>query len=129
MKMKKVLTICLVAGVLLVLVPAVLIAIAGAVFLQRLEFGPMEPTRVVDTLARSPEFPEIGEKPRLAAEWEPALGALVRWPLMVPESLVVEIASDDMLFLLVEDEKSRSAAEETSRSSLWAPPPRPARSG
>ena len=121
MKLTKALTICLVAGLLLVLVPAVLIAIAGAVFLQRLEFGPMESTRVVDTLARSPEFPEIGEKPRLAAEWEPALGALVRWPLMVPASVVVEIARDDTLFLLVEDEESRAEAE--AALALWGVDP------
>jgi agmatine/peptidylarginine deiminase len=111
MKFKKTLKICLVAGLLLVLVPTVLIVIAGAIFLQGLEFGPIEPTRVVDTLTRSPEFPEIGEKPRLAAEWEPALGALVRWPLIVPASLVVEIAKDDTLFLLVQDGESKAEAE------------------
>ena len=86
MKLKDTLKICLVAGLLLLLVPTVLIVIAGTIFLQRLEFGPMERTRLVDTLARSSEFPELGEKPRLAAEWEPALGALVRWPLIVPVS-------------------------------------------
>jgi agmatine/peptidylarginine deiminase len=111
MGLKRTLKICLLAGLLVVLVPTVVIVIAGAVFLQGLEFGPMEPTRVVDTLARSPAFPELRGEPRLAAEWEPALGALVRWPLIVPESLVVEIARDDTLFLLVEDEKGRAEAE------------------
>ena len=109
--MKKTLKICLVACLLLILLPAVLAIVVGTVFLYRLEFGPMEPTAVVDTAARSPEIPAPREKVRVAAEWEPALGALVRWPLMVPESLVVEIAKDDTLFLLVADEKSKGEAE------------------
>jgi len=110
--MKKALKLCLVSCLLLILVPTVLAFIAGAIFLHRLEFGAMEPTRVVDTLARSPATPAHGDRVRVAAEWEPALGALVRWPLMVPESLLVEIAKDDTLFLLVEDEQSRVEAEE-----------------
>ncbi len=109
--MKKTLKICLVSCLLLILVPTVLAFIAGAIFLHRLEFGPMEPTRVVDTLARSPATPAHGDQVRVAAEGEPALGALVRWPLMVPESLLVEIARDDTLFLLVEDEESKVEAE------------------
>jgi len=36
----------------------------------------------------------------LIAEWEPALGALVHWPLHVPEDLVREIAEDDILFVV-----------------------------
>jgi agmatine/peptidylarginine deiminase len=109
--MKKTLKIFLVACLLLILLPAVLAVIAGAIFLHRLEFGPMEPTRVVDTIAHSSEVAGPPGKIRVAAEWEPALGALVRWPLMVPESLLVEIARDDTLFLLVEDEKSRAGAQ------------------
>ena len=109
--MKKTLKILLVACLLLIILPAVLAVIAGAVFLDRLEFGAMEPARVIDTLARSPAALDPGEKVRVAAEWEPALGALVRWPLMVPESLVVEIARDDTLFLLVGDGVSKAEAE------------------
>ena len=108
--MKKTLKICLVACLLLVFLPAVLAVIAGTILLHRLEFGAMEPIRIVDTVARSPAAPR--ENVRLAAEWEPALGALVRWPLMVPESLLVEIARDDTLFVLVEDETSQAEAEE-----------------
>ena len=97
--MKKTLKICLVACLLLILLPAAGAIVAGTVFLYRLDFGPMEPTAVVDTATRSPEIPAPREKVRVAAEWEPALGALVRWPLMVPESLVVEIAKDEDEYL------------------------------
>jgi hypothetical protein len=38
--------------------------------------------------------------PRVAAEWEPALGALVVWPPVVPDELLVEIATDARLFLI-----------------------------
>jgi agmatine/peptidylarginine deiminase len=43
------------------------------------------------------------DHPRIAAEWEPALGALVVWPPVVPDALLVEIAKDDRLFLIVPD--------------------------
>jgi len=109
--MKKTLKIGLVSGLLLILVSAVLAVIAVAIFLHQLEFGPMEPMQVIDTRTRSPETAVPREEVRVAAEWEPALGALVRWPLMVPESLLVEIAKDDTLFLLVEDEESKVEAK------------------
>ena len=48
---------------------------------------------------------------RVAAEWEPALGALVAWPPIVPEALLVEIARDDRLFLLVDDSEMQARAE------------------
>jgi agmatine/peptidylarginine deiminase len=48
--------------------------------------------------------------PRVAAEWEPALGAMVAWPPIVPEALLVEIAKDDRLFLLVEDSQMQAEA-------------------
>jgi len=48
--------------------------------------------------------------PRIAAEWEPALGALVVWPLVVPEELLVEIAKDDRLFLIVADLEQQEEA-------------------
>lgn len=49
--------------------------------------------------------------PRVAAEWEPALGAMVAWPPVVPDALLVEIAEDDRLFLLVDDAEMRAEAE------------------
>ncbi|HXH28153.1 MAG TPA: agmatine deiminase family protein, partial [Candidatus Polarisedimenticolia bacterium] len=44
--------------------------------------------------------------------WEPALGAMVAWPPIVPESLLVEIARDDRLYLLVEDPAGQAEAEQ-----------------
>ena len=43
------------------------------------------------------------------AEWEPALGAIVRWPLEVPDELVREIAEDDTLYVLVREEEVADA--------------------
>ena len=45
------------------------------------------------------------------AAWEPAIGAFVSWPLEVPEGLVVEIASDDRLFVLAQPEEIQAARE------------------
>lgn len=50
-------------------------------------------------------------RPRVPAEWEPAVGALVAWPPIVPDALLVEIARDDRLYLLVGDAKDRVEAE------------------
>ena len=35
---------------------------------------------------------QIPEK-RVIAEWEPALGTMIRWPLGIPSDLVVELAT------------------------------------
>ena len=47
-------------------------------------------------------YSEIPER-RIVAEWEPALGTMIRWPLGIPSDLVVELASDDILYVLVEN--------------------------
>lgn len=47
---------------------------------------------------------------RMAAEWEPALGTLIAWPLSIPYKLVVELAADNSLFTLVENESSKMEA-------------------
>ena len=38
---------------------------------------------------------------RMVAEWEPAYGTLIRWPLGIPGNLVAELAGDDSLYVLV----------------------------
>jgi agmatine/peptidylarginine deiminase len=48
---------------------------------------------------------------RTAAEWEPALGTLVVWPLSIPHKLVIELANDNHLFTMVENEVSPQEAE------------------
>ena len=47
----------------------------------------------------------LGEIPerRVVAEWEPALGTMIRWPLGIPSDLVVELASDHIIYVLVEN--------------------------
>ena len=54
---------------------------------------------------------------RIVAEWEPALGTMIRWPLGIPSTLVVELASDDLLYVLVENPQQQSAA--TSNFENW----------
>ncbi len=49
---------------------------------------------------------------RLVAEWEPALGTMVVWPLSVPYKLVVELSKDYHLYTLVTNDRSRIEAME-----------------
>lgn len=51
---------------------------------------------------------------RVVAEWEPALGTLISWPLELPQALVVELARDDRLYVLV----TGSAAESQARATF-----------
>lgn len=48
---------------------------------------------------------------RTVAEWEPALGTLIVWPLSIPHKLVIELAHDNHLFTLVENEDGQNEAE------------------
>ena len=54
-------------------------------------------------------FCEIPNK-RVIAEWEPAIGTMIRWPLGIPSELVVELASDDILYVLVETNNQQTQA-------------------
>ena len=47
---------------------------------------------------------------RVVAEWEPALGTMIRWPLGIPSALVVELASEDILYVLVEMNNQQNQA-------------------
>lgn len=47
-----------------------------------------------------------GNANRMAAEWEPAVGVMVAWPLAVPYKLVVELANDSQLITLVANEQA-----------------------
>ena len=53
--------------------------------------------------------PMVPEK-RVVAEWEPALGTMIRWPLGIPSSLVVELAADDFIYVLVETNNQQNQA-------------------
>lgn len=48
---------------------------------------------------------------RMIAEWEPAIGTLIRWPLGIPSNLVVELAQDDSIYVLVETLAEKQQAE------------------
>lgn len=47
---------------------------------------------------------------RFVAEWEPAWGTLIRWPLGIPSDLVVELAKDDSLYVLVANQSQMDQA-------------------
>lgn len=51
-----------------------------------------------------------GNQNRTAAEWEPALGTLIVWPLSIPHKLVIELAKDDHLYTLVENDSLKNEA-------------------
>jgi len=51
-----------------------------------------------------------GQDSRFVAEWEPAWGTLIRWPLGIPSDLVVELSEDDSLYVLVESYYERDQA-------------------
>lgn len=48
---------------------------------------------------------------RMVAEWEPAFGTLIRWPLGIPSDLVVELAKDDSLYITVSGQSQENAAK------------------
>ena len=47
---------------------------------------------------------------RIVAEWESALGTMIRWPLGIPSDLVVELAEEDLLYVLVETNNQQNQA-------------------
>lgn len=59
-------------------------------------------------------FPQ--QQRRFVAEWEPAWGTLIRWPLGIPSSLVVELAKDDSLYVLVANQSQKTQAINTFSS-------------
>jgi agmatine deiminase len=51
---------------------------------------------------------------RMAAEWEPVIGSIIAWPLIIPKPLVIELAKEKMLlYVMVSDEVNRYEAENT----------------
>jgi agmatine deiminase len=60
---------------------------------------------------RTPDLPV-----RMCAEWEPASATLIRWPLGIPTALVVELAADDSLYVLVENQNHENQARSSFQS-------------
>ncbi|HMI79614.1 MAG TPA: agmatine deiminase family protein [Ferruginibacter sp.] len=53
-----------------------------------------------------------GNNNRVAAEWEPALGTMIVWPLCLPSKLVIELAKDDHLYTLVVNDSAKKEAQQ-----------------
>ncbi len=54
-------------------------------------------------------FSNFPEK-RIVAEWEPSFGTMIRWPLGLPPNLVIELANDELLYVLIENEEQQNQA-------------------
>jgi agmatine/peptidylarginine deiminase len=52
-----------------------------------------------------------GNSNRTVAEWEPAKGTMVAWPLGLPYKLIVELAKDNHLYTLVENDSAKKEAQ------------------
>lgn len=52
-----------------------------------------------------------GNLNRTAAEWEPAQGTMVVWPLSVPYKLVVELSKDNHLYTLIANGSTKKEAQ------------------
>ena len=64
---------------------------------------------VISILLLTLLYSQVPEQ-RVVAEWEPALGTMIRWPLGIPSDLVVELANDDILYVLVENNNQENQA-------------------
>ena len=53
---------------------------------------------------------EIPEK-RVIAEWESALGTMIRWPLGISSDLVVELSNENIIYVLVETNNQQNQAQ------------------
>ncbi len=50
---------------------------------------------------------------RMAAEWEPTIGSIIAWPLVIPKELVMELPKGEMiLYVMVSNEIERYKAED-----------------
>lgn len=47
---------------------------------------------------------------RVVAEWEPALGVMIRWPLGIPADLVIALSENEIIFVLVDDINAQNNA-------------------
>jgi agmatine deiminase len=67
--------------------------------------------RLTKQSAATPPVPQVPVAPvRMVAEFEPMQGALIRYPLGIPSSLVRELAEDNKLYTIVTDAPTQSAA-------------------
>lgn len=65
---------------------------------------------IAQTALARVNFYTQGNTNRTAAEWEPAKGAMITWPLCVPYKLAVELAKDSHLYTLVDNDAAKQEA-------------------
>mgnify|MGYP001186787537 FL=1 len=78
----------------------------------------MKKINIILCLLLSLAFSLIPEK-RVVAEWEPALGTMIRWPLGIPQDLVIELALDDIIYVLVESNSQQNQATNYFNTSFF----------
>ena len=61
-------------------------------------------------------FSVIPER-RIVAEWEQALETMIRWPLGIPSDLVIKLASENILYVLVETNNQQNQV--TNSFNYW----------
>ncbi|MEM7104772.1 MAG: agmatine deiminase family protein [Bacteroidota bacterium] len=69
--------------------------------------------KTVQIQAPAPSNPETtltSSFPRMAAEWEPATGVFITWPLAIPHKLVIELAKDTRVYTLVPSLEEKQSA-------------------
>jgi agmatine/peptidylarginine deiminase len=69
-------------------------------------------TEIVPDASRQVNYFDASIGNRTAAEWEPALGTLVVWPLSIPHTLAIELAKDNHLYTMLEDEQAKAEASD-----------------
>jgi len=68
---------------------------------------------LLGTLAAAPAPAQPLPPVRVIAEWEPALGTLIKYPFGIPQTLVVELARDDTVFVLVKTQQLADQCRDT----------------
>ena len=53
---------------------------------------------------------------RIFAEWEPSSMTMIRWPLGLPPSLVIELSNDELLYVLIENGNQQTQANTASNN-------------
>ena len=81
-----------------------------------IELTPEEMTRLDQIgIGHRSTAPPIGPA-RNPAEWEPMTGAIIRWPLGIPVSLIAEMSEDLQIYTIVANSSEQSSATATYSS-------------
>jgi agmatine/peptidylarginine deiminase len=81
-----------------------------------IELTPEEMSRLGEIgIGHRTTAPPIGP-PRNPAEWEPMTGAIIRWPLGIPVSLIAEMSEDLEVYTIVANSSQQASATSTYQS-------------